>query len=333
MYYRGLRSSSEKTQRPSSRETTYGVRWKTASRQEGKDSKSFFLNWENRKTASPTGAEAAPAFYRRGRTPAEDGPGFFERKRAWAPKPLLGAANRILKGAGLAVLVLLVVWSKNKTTSLLQDVAGLKLERVSVDGNHYLTEDEIVKAAALPLGESMFKLDLKQALERVRALGWADRVFIERRLPRSIVISVRERKPLALLDNGTLYGVDREGRVLSPSSALLREDLPLISGITVPPEAAGTTTLAESLKPALDFFASLEKEDKTQAQNVSEVNLSEPGSLKVTFIDGVQATFEPPVEATAFRRMALVEGELNRRGKRAATMDFRYQDLVLVKTR
>jgi cell division protein FtsQ len=212
-------------------------------------------------------------------------------------------------------------------------VAGLKLEKVTVDGNHYLTEDEIVKTAALPLGESMFKLDLNGALEKVKGLDWVDRVFIERRLPRSIVISVRERKPAALLDKGDLYGVDAQGRVLPSSPALLREDLPLISGLPANAEAQGTTQTAETLKPALEAIAFLQKKDPVLAQDISEINLSEAGSVKVTFIDGIQATFAPPIGEEDLRRMALVLSDLNGKGKRAAAMDFRYRDMVLVKTR
>jgi hypothetical protein len=91
--------------------------------------------------------------------------------------------------------------------------------------------------------------------------------------------------------------------------------------------------MAESLKPALDFFAFLKKHDGVLAADVSEVNLSEGDSLKVTFIDGIQASFEPPVSETELRRMALVLSDLNQKQKRAGAMDFRYRDMVLVKTR
>ncbi|HTC19711.1 MAG TPA: FtsQ-type POTRA domain-containing protein, partial [bacterium] len=162
--------------------------------------------------------QKAYAFYRPGVTSVEDTPGFSKKERSWVVQaPSLKSTMWVLKLAGLVLLVLALIWSKNKTTAVLQDVAGLKLEKVTVEGNHYLSEDEIVKTGALPLGESMFKLDLDGAGERVRNMDWVQRVFVERRLPRTILISVRERKPIALLDNGSLYGVDREGRVLSPA--------------------------------------------------------------------------------------------------------------------
>ncbi len=335
MYYRGSRVPlSEKSPRFNDAGMTYGVRFK-GGRAEEKKSGSLFLKWGGEKekpVAAPERKEGS--FYRPRASSPGDSAAFAERNKAWVSKAsALRNVRWILKVAGLVLLAAAVVWSKNKTTALLQDVAGLKLEKVGVEGNHYLSEDEIVKTAALPLGESMFKLNLGETMEKVKNMDWVDRVFIERRLPRSILISVRERKPVALLDNGTLYGVDREGRILSNSPALLREDLPLISGVQVPAEAAGTTAMAETLKPALDFFAFLGKKDPVLAQDVSEVNLSERDALKVTFIDGIQAVFNPLVGESELKHMALVLSDLNEKGKHAGTMDFRYSNMVLVRTR
>lgn len=305
-------------------------------RSAAKDVPGFFSRWGGRReeAVARNGLKKAYAYYRPGKTQIEDTPGFSHKSKGWVWRgPSLGGAKWALRSAALAFLIGMVIWSKQKTTALLQDLAGLKLEKVTVEGNHYLSEEEVLKAVALPLGENMFKLDLTNALEKVKKLDWADRVFIERRLPRSILIAIREKKPVALLDSGSLYGLDREGRVLSSSTALLREDLPLISGVAVHPDAVGTTLMAVTLKPALDFFAFLKQKDADMAQDVSEVNLYEPDALKVTFIDGIEATFNPPVTETELKRMALVMSDLNQKGKRAGTMDFRYHDMVLVKTR
>lgn len=362
MYYRGARVPlSEKPPRVPASGLSYGLRFRAARDEKAKEDQSFFLNWgEKREKPAAVAERKTYAFYRRGVTPAGktpfqpkakretggrafspfrraqglDTPAFSEKRGTWIPKA--GSLSRVawvFKLAGLLLLAVAVVWSKNKTTALLQDMAGLRLERVTVDGNHYLSEDAVIKTAALPLGESMFKLDLSGALERVKAMDWVDRVFIERRLPSSIVISVKERKPVALLDNGTLYGVDREGRVLSPSPELLKEDLPLVSGLPLPAEAAGNSANAQALKPALDFLAFLDQKDPALAQDVSEVHFSQPDSLKVTFIDGIESVFEPPVTETDLGRMAMVLSDLNGKGKRAASMDFRYRDMVVVKTR
>ena len=331
-FYRGSRVPlSEKSARSYSLTLNRG--WKDRKAETG-EKKIFVKLFGEKEAPAVHPAAAVRSFYRPGVTPAEDTPGYSKKEKTWVPKvPALGSVKWVLRLAGLVLLAGAVVWSTQKTTALLQDMAGLRLAKVTVEGNHYLTDEEVTKAVALPLGENMFKLDLAQSTEKIKKIDWVDRVFIERRLPSSLLISIRERKPVALLDNGALYGVDQEGRVLSPSAALPSEDLPLISGVPLRVDAMGTTAMAESLKPALDFFAFLKKHDGVLAADVSEVNLSEGYSIKVTFIDGIQASFEPPVTEMELRRMTLVLSDLNQKQKRAGTMDFRYRDMVLVKTR
>ena len=331
-YYLGSRVPlSEKSARAYS--LTLNRSWKDRKGEGGE--KKLFVRLFGEKSKAPAHPEpTARSFYRPGVTAVEDTPGYSRKEKNWVPKvPNLGWMKWVLRLAGVVLLAGAVVWSKEKTTALLQDVAGLRLAKVTVEGNHYLTDEEVAGALALPLGENMFKLDLKGATDRVKGMDWVERVFVERRLPSSLLISVRERKPVALLDNGSLYGVDQEGRVLSPSAALLSEDLPLISGVPLRADAMGTTAMAESLKPALDFFDFMKRHDGVLAADVSEVDLTDRESLKVTFIDGIQASFDPPVTETELRRMAVVLSDLDQKQKRAGTMDFRYRDMVLVKTR
>ena len=329
-YYRGSKVSLSES-RPRFHSTEVLRRSRTAVQKENR----LLVKWFAPKEKPVVHTEQKSyAFYRPGVTPVEDTPSFSKRAGNWVPKgAAFQGAKWVLRTVGLVLLLLAVYWSKEKTTALLQDVAGLKLEKVTVEGTNYLTQEEVLRAVNLPVGENMFKLDLTAAAERVKKLDWTERVFIERRLPKSILISVRERKPVALLDNGVLYGVDKEGRLLSPAEGLLKEDLPLVSGLSFHADAVGTTQMAESLRPALDFFEFLKKRDPLMAQDVSEVNLSEADSLKVTFIDGITAEFAPPVSEAQLKQMALVLADLNEKGKRAGTMDFRYRDLVLVKTR
>ena len=281
-------------------------------------------------------ASGAPRLFSRARSLGQShGLGGLRKAQTVQTSARRGArsARWALKLGGFLLLLAVLFWSKERTTSVLQDLAGIRLEKVNVEGNHFLTEEEIVKAAALPAGENMFKLDLEKAGQNIKTLTWVDRVFIERRLPRSVLVSVKERQPVALLDNGLLFGLDAQGRVLPASNELMRQDLPLVSGVSFPAEGIGTTLSAQAVRPALDFLSFLKKQDAALAQDVSEINLSEADSLKVTFIDGVQVLFTPPVTETELKRMALVMGDLNQTGKRAGTVDFRYRDIALVKTK
>ena len=337
MYYRGSRVSLSESQ-PRFYKKMEVRSWRDHSSEKPKE-KMFRLSLKlvrkSRSRSERPGIEekVVHGFYRPSRLsePARERAGAAAAPWTWPP--FLGRAGAWGVKLGLVgVLLGALVWSKIKTTDALQQMSGLTLAKISVEGVHYLTENQVLQADQVPLGQNMFKLDLGDISDKVKQLSWADRVFVERRLPKSLLISVRERKPAALLDNGGLYAVDAQGRILSPSDALRGEDLPVISGLSFAPEAVGTTLSAAALKPALDFLSFLQVKDGVLAQDVSEVNLSDPDCLKVTFMDGITARFNPTVTDTELRRMAMVLSDLNQKGKRAAALDFRYQNEVLVRT-
>lgn len=270
-------------------------------------------------------------FYRPGVTGDTEKKETPARKTRVFSRSSWGGLKGALKGAALLGMIGLAAWGKNQVLGLLQDAAGFKLTKVSVEGNRFLRSEDLLKAAALPLGENMFKLDLAGAAQRLERVDWVEKAFLERRLPQTVLVSVRERGIVALLDSGALYGVTGEGRVLSAKEELSKMDLPLLSGVGISPDALGTTALASVLEPGLEFLAFAGKQGGGLAQEISEVNLSDPRALKVTFIEGITATFNPPVTAAELRRLDLVRDDLARKGLRAGTMDFRYKDTVLVK--
>jgi cell division septal protein FtsQ len=333
----------------------WGSRYATvSSRREKKEENKFSFRMfvpASKPETKPVGTNYA--FYRPGATAGtatfpETGIGFknifgnrnisedsgSSKEKKWKTPSLSWDILKFLRWSSVVILLILAGWwGKQRAVGALQDSSNLKLVKVMVEGAHYLTQDEVLKTAGLTPGDGMFKVDLEDLNQKLKKLSWVDQVFVERRLPSSILISIRERKPVALLDNGNLYGVDKEGRILNPSDALLNQDLPLISGVSFSADAVGTTQTAQILKPALDFFSFMTEKDGVLAHDVSEVNLSEPESLKVTFINGTQVTFNTTVSDTDLKRMALVLGDLNEKGKKASTMDFRYKDMAFVRTR
>lgn len=253
----------------------------------------------------------------------------------WVPKAILSprAKKWALKAAMLAVLAAVSVVMQGRVVEALQDLAGFHLAEVKVTGTHYLSEAEVREASGLKAGDGMFHLDLKNASGRVSALPWVKRVFFERRLPQNILINVEERKPAALVDAGSLWGVDEEGRMLPPSQELLNEDLPLLSGVAVRPQDAGNTRNAEVFRPALGFLAFLKKEDPSLYADVSEVQIARADDLRVTFLDGTVARFCADAGESELRHMAAVLSDLAAKNRRAALMDFRYKDQVVVRLR
>ena len=93
----------------------------------------------------------------------------------------------------------------------------LSVEEIKVEGTEIrVTEAEVLEAAGVKQGDSMIGLDLAKIDEGVTSLSWVSEVMIERKWPRTILITLKEREPsvIAVLPNGQKFLLDRSVVVL-----------------------------------------------------------------------------------------------------------------------
>lgn len=104
------------------------------------------------------------------------------------------------------------------------------VQNIEIQGNVYFSQEEILQQCGIKKDESIWKQDLKTMNENLKKIPFFDKVHIYRYFPDKVIISVEEKRPVALLKvNGAFLTVDKEGLVL-PSKIGKMYDLPLISG-------------------------------------------------------------------------------------------------------
>jgi cell division protein FtsQ len=126
--------------------------------------------------------------------------------------------------------------------------AGLSVERVLVSGRNRTDRQSLVDALAIEIGEPMLSIDIETSRERVAALAWVRDVSIEKRLPNTLVVSLVERRPLALWQNeGAVSVVDAEGNVIDGAKPNDFAELMLVVGPDAPGHAAELLSVMEAI--------------------------------------------------------------------------------------
>ena len=121
--------------------------------------------------------------------------------------------KRSLKLLWLLLVVLVLGVGAYATTQS----SFLSVGEITVKGvEKRVTEEEVLEIAGINKGDSMFGLDLAKADENVTSLPWVSEVTVERKWPRSILITLKEREPsvIAVIPNGEKFLLDRSGVVL-----------------------------------------------------------------------------------------------------------------------
>lgn len=216
------------------------------------------------------------------------------------PKPglLSKVKPRIWLRAGAAILVLgagLWAWQSgfaerqsDRLVALFFDTtvsAGLKVGNVKVTGRERTSGEEILAVLDVRQGGALLDFDPHAAKAALEALPWVRHATVERRLPDLIVVTLDERRPMALWQlDGALQVIDEEGRVIPVARVEDYGGLPLVVGQGADRAAAGLLELLTS-EPELhgQVVAAVRVGDRRwniRLEPGIEVKLPEDGALQ-----------------------------------------------------
>lgn len=256
-------------------------------------------------------------------------------------KAALGAALRTLAAAGVSAALSLGLWQAWRWATASPVFA---LREIQFTGLVHESERELTRKSGLVPGENLFRADLPRAARALESQPWIAAVRIERRLPRTLLVTVEEHRPAALVQAGPLYVLDDEGRLFKRAAPEDGLDLPVITGFSRDAwqqraaPATGGAWRAEpgrSLRPELQLrlLSALHLLDSWQVAGfnvsaLSEVRLDDDGAFTLFAHDagaGEGAVQEirlgPKDLALELRRLAQVRAALGRRGERATRID------------
>jgi cell division protein FtsQ len=149
---------------------------------------------------------------------------FFERSRAERRRRWIRIALGVLVVAALGALAWLVWFS-----------SVLAVRDVEVAGRSTLKQAQVLRAAHVPKGRPLARVDVEGIEQRVSALDRVDTVEVGRSWPHTISISIVERKSVvwARID-GQIRGIDRNGIAFrsytSPPKGLLEATIDVTDG-------------------------------------------------------------------------------------------------------
>jgi len=136
--------------------------------------------------------------------------------------------------------------------------SGLVLTSVYLEGKEHTRMENVNDVLQVNIGEPVFSIDLWELKARVEALDWVEYAVVERVLPSTLSVRIRERRPLALWQHqGRLALLDAGGEVIEEDHIKRFSDLIILVGEDVPLHAGrlfrifqNTPKLTESVSSA-----------------------------------------------------------------------------------
>lgn len=148
---------------------------------------------------------------------------------------------------------------------------GFRVDKIEIQGTSTTTPEAVAEAIGVRTGDPSFGFSLKAIQQRVEALGPVQSAVVERLLPGTLVIDVKERDVYAIwqtIQNGhpVFQIVDRKGNVITGQDAALAKrrepSLLLLSGAGAPQQASILLPELKAVPTVFSQVAAAERVDE-----------------------------------------------------------------------
>ena len=163
----------------------------------------------------------------------------------------------------------------------IQDNHAFAVKNVFVYGNSLLTTSEITKAAQVDRHSHILKTDLQAIRGRLESVPEIKSVRVARILPSSLRIEVTERKPIALIIDNGIWGIDSEGYVLPRFHAEHGLDYPVIAGFRLGQYIPGKKIDNSRVLALVGFLRELKLTTPAVYHMISEITSNDLVGIKI----------------------------------------------------
>jgi cell division protein FtsQ len=232
-------------------------------------------------TSTSRKPHARSAFPRRPRLAPARTNGFGNS--GWLPRTTLG---RVLVGtAAVSVFAVLVTAGILVRNFLIRD-PHFRIEGASSIQSTGLAEvnrTEILPVFGSDIGRNIFFVPLAARRKELESIPWVQRATVMRFLPDRLSVSIVERTPVAFVREGNQVELaDADGVLLTMPPSMMAQhhySFPVLTGInSQDPPAARRQRMALYLH----FLAELNQNNQHLADQVSEIDLTDPEDLRAT---------------------------------------------------
>jgi cell division protein FtsQ len=237
----------------------------------------------------------------------------------------------MLGGIFLVGVIMAGAWG---VRSAARQMAFFRVRSVEVRGIRYLQPNEVVSRLKVDTLMSLWD-DLEPLRERVRHHPQVSGVVITRKLPGTLVVTIQENQPVALIQTGSgLVPYDSVGHVLPIDPARINLDLPIVATsdpvllklvgairYTVPRVFSRIEEVRRTGRD--EILLTLSRGNAQRARAVGDTSASNGGTVRVRIPLGLS------VERLA--DIFPVEKDLARRQVQAGELDLRYRDQVIAR--
>lgn len=255
-------------------------------------------------------------------------PGPLQKKRAFFRRNLIGL---LLGCCSCVILGLTAHWAmQGALRGGFFSNADFRLKTIEIDVNGTMPKAEVLECSGVRLGQNLLAINLAEVRRQMLSNPYISEVKLERRLPDTLLISIDERQPVAILyprsASGAkllqdVYYIDASGMVIKPKPGEKLRPLPVITGIDASYVIEGLKLDYPAGLSALNFVRMMSLSPLRTELNLTQIDLLMDGSFMVRTRQGGQIRFRADYLEAQLARLSIIMDYARRHERMIQTID------------
>jgi cell division protein FtsQ len=199
---------------------------------------------------------------------------------------------------------------------------SFRVRQVEVKGCQKVGRETLLSLASIEGMPNLFTLRLKDVARRLESHPWIEKVAIRKAFPNKVLIEVKERKPIAIVQMGELYYIDENGVIFCRAGDGDGYNYPFLTGLGRQALEKDSEESKQLIAKALEVLLALEQEKRVPLKEVSEVYIEKiSGIYCISKAEGLEVKMGWDDFREKVRRLSLIWTDLEKRGITVQSID------------
>ena len=151
-------------------------------------------------------------------------------------------------------------------------VTLFSLKSIEVSDTKHVTRDELLGLGGIEPGKDLARMNLKRMGEHILQNPWVETVHIHRYFPDAVSVAITEREPVAIVNMGFIYYLDKKGNVFKVLNQGDRLDFPVVTGFSEEELTNDPKGTKEALETTCLLLKTLREKGAFILADVSEIH-------------------------------------------------------------
>jgi cell division protein FtsQ len=187
---------------------------------------------------------------------------------------------------GIAALTLLIIYSYKGIVTVALSVKNSQvfdIKAIEVAGNKYIEKKMVLEKCGISDSTRSFSVKENDVRAALIKNPWIENVKVGKSLGGKVTIKIKERKPVALVNLGAIYYIDRDGFIFPLAKNVISE-MPIIYGLKDTTDGSGIRKVrVDDMKRVKAFIKAALSVNNDFFQSITQIDVSEKYKIKLSF--------------------------------------------------